>query len=538
MKSLIKIRSKYLFRHPCLLFWSYLFLPGIFFLISTYLLRTRELKLPPKHLKNEPLMAGEDYLFNQMDQDTKKERTYDSIKIFLENTSIIINDESYCQNIIDFIDEVTNIKVNCSFYKSTFPNETTHVLKFEKIDNKYKIFLTEILRKDDTKVMFEKSDLDQDKILDLFYINNVTHNKSTFKEERFKRFWEMESFLSKLLIKLNKQEIKADMKMSIGYNSYPEHYRYSDINVYSVYSLIGFIISLQFSIIGYNFNMRMIDEKENKLNILLERQGISKLKYHISWLFTYYILFSFSIISFTMFLFASITFRYILVIINMILFTFSIFSSCVFFTTCIDSTKTGTTAVKFFNFGSILLGFVIILPKTTKLTKVVFGLIPQINVYSCLCAIFYLENFEKITWDNLWLKANRVSFMESILIYILDIALYLGLSVIIQKYKDSGLEFYDFIKSFFVNVSRSTHIIEHKLNEIEKLNIPKFETHHQELSPINKQKKEQNSCLKIVNVSKNFDDLKAVDNFNGELFSSEIFCLLGHNGAGKTTTNV
>ena len=535
MKSLIKIRSKYLFRHPCLLFWSYLFLPGIFFLISTYLLRTRELKLPPKHLKNEPLMVGEDYLFNQMDQNIKKERTYDSIKIFLENTSIIINDESYCQNIVDFIDEVTNIKVNCSFYKSTFPNETTHVLKIEKIDNKYKIFLTEILRKDDTQVMFEKSDLDQDKILDLFYINNVTHNKSTFKEERFKRFWEMESFLSKLLIKLNKQEIKADMKMSIGFNSYPEHYRYSDINVYSVYSLIGFIISLQFSIIGYNFNMRMIDEKENKLNILLERQGISKLKYHISWLFTYYIIFSFSIISFTMFLFASITFRYILVIINMILFTFSIFSSCVFFTTCIDSTKTGTTAVKFFNFGSILLGFVIILPKTTKLTKVVFGLIPQINVYSCLCAIFCLENFEKITWDNLWLKANRVSFMESVLIYILDITLYLGLSVIIQKYKDSGLEFYDFIKSFFVNVSRSTHVIEHKLNEIEKLNIPKFGTHHQELSPINKQKKEQNSCLKIINVSKNFDDLKAVDNFNGELFSSEIFCLLGHNGAGKTT---
>ena len=219
----------------------------------------------------------------------------------------------------------------------------------------------------------------------------------------------------------------------------------------------------------------------------------------------------------------------------MILFTFSIFSSCVFFTTCIDSTKTGTTAVKFFNFGSILLGFVIILPKTAKLTKVVFGLIPQIHVYSCLCAIFCLENFEKITWDNLWLKANRISFMESVLIYILDIVLYLGLSVIIQKYKDSGLELYDFIRSFFVKVSRSTHIIEHKLNEIEKLNIPKFETHHQELSPINKQKKEQNSCLKIVNVSKNFDDLKAVDSFNGELFSSEIFCLLGHNGAGKTT---
>ena len=51
----------------------------------------------------------------------------------------------------------------------------------------------------------------------------------------------------------------------------------------------------------------------------------------------------------------------------------------------------------------------------------------------------------------------------------------------------------------------------------------------------NKQQKEQNTCLKIINCSKYFDDLKAVDNYNGELFSNEIFCLLGHNGAGKTT---
>ena len=188
MKSLIKIRSKYLFRHPCLLFWSYLFLPGLFFILSFYLLRTRQSLLPPKHLKNEPLMNGEDYFFNQMEQNTKKERTYDSIKMFLENTSIIINDESYCQNIIDFIVEVTNVTVNCSFYKNTFPNETTHVLKFEKIENKFKIFLIEILRKDDTKVMFEKSELDQDKILDLFFISNVTRNISTFEENRFKRY--------------------------------------------------------------------------------------------------------------------------------------------------------------------------------------------------------------------------------------------------------------------------------------------------------------------------------------------------------------
>ena len=41
--------------------------------------------------------------------------------------------------------------------------------------------------------------------------------------------------------------------------------------------------------------------------------------------------------------------------------------------------------------------------------------------------------------------------------------------------------------------------------------------------------------MKIVGVTKQFNDLKAVNNFNCEFFSNEIFCLLGHNGAGKTT---
>ena len=42
--------------------------------------------------------------------------------------------------------------------------------------------------------------------------------------------------------------------------------------------------------------------------------------------------------------------------------------------------------------------------------------------------------------------------------------------------------------------------------------------------------------MKLVNVSKSFNEFKAVKGFTGELFPNEIFCLLGHNGAGKTTT--
>ena len=42
--------------------------------------------------------------------------------------------------------------------------------------------------------------------------------------------------------------------------------------------------------------------------------------------------------------------------------------------------------------------------------------------------------------------------------------------------------------------------------------------------------------LKVENVTKYYDDFKAVDNLSFEVNKGEIFGLLGANGAGKTTT--
>ena len=331
MLALMNIRVKYLKRNPCLLFWSYLFLPGlILFFIFT---KKKKYSFPLKHIKYPPIPSGEDLFFDKLVNGEKSKRTYESLLSFLPNTSIIINDDSYCDKIVNFTLEETRIKVNCSYFMNNFTNDTTHIIKIMKIEDKFKISLIERQIDENTKIMLQISNSDQDKITDLFYLNNITHNESNynnFEEARFKRFWELESFLSKLLIFLNNKEANSDFKMSLGFNSYPEHYRFTDYNTYSFYSTVSFIIALQFSIIGYNFNMRMIDEKENKLFILLERQGISKMDYFISWLFTYYTVFSFSIIAFTKYLFYYISFRYILILINILLYSFSILQPAIF----------------------------------------------------------------------------------------------------------------------------------------------------------------------------------------------------------------
>ena len=538
MLPLLSIRIKYLIRNPCLLFWTYLFIPGVIFLLVLNVMSgdsKYDYYLKPKE---NPISSGENYFFNEIDDNNNIiKRNYDSLKYFLNTTSILVNDQKDCTNIQKFINEEMDIIVNCSYYENNFTNATTHIIKFENKNNKYKIYLKERLLENGNPLLFEKEDLDQDKIIDLFYVNNETFQQNKFNDdEKFKRFWELQSFLAKLLINLNNKNINSDFKMSLGINPYPEHYRYTDKNDYIFSSFISFIIALQFSLIAYNFNIRMIDEKENKLNILLERQGISKLKYNISWLITFYALFLFSIIAFTLLLFKLIIFHNALVLLNILFFSFSIYSVCVFFYTCLKTIKSATTAVKFYNFGSILLGFVIVLPKTSKFTKIFFGLIPQINLFLCTNCIFNLNNFEIITWERLWLKAAKMSYLETIFVYILDIIFYLGLSIFINSYRDSGLSFYPFIKSFFIPVSRAANQMSSLSIEKENINkFIKFNIHHQELSTTNQLKQKMNQSLKILNVSKSFDDLKAVDNFNVELFSNEIFCLLGHNGAGKST---
>ena len=162
----------------------------------------------------------------------------------------------------------------------------------EKTDNKYKIRMSERDKGGSVRPVYSRWDLDQGLMANLFVTANETRNETILSDKRFKAYWEMQSFFSKMLIKFSGKKIKNDIKISLGFNAYPPQYRYTDRYGYGIISFLSFMLSLQFSLIAYNFNMRMIDEKENKLNILLERQGISKFQYFLSWLITFYSLFS------------------------------------------------------------------------------------------------------------------------------------------------------------------------------------------------------------------------------------------------------
>ena len=618
MISLIQIRLAYLKRHPCLLFWGYLFLPLIILLFAIYKLNSDKTEYVYQEKRN-PDPIDQEFLF--FDEGNSYFRLYR----YWASTVFIVDQIENCDKIRKYFrEELYYNNINCSSFESNYTEKTENIIKIQKEGKKYRVYLTtkekNVTKSDDPlnidTIIDKMNETELNMIMDLFNKLNITHSKDTksFIEElkylniseyldllnvtipsvpgmpkvetlsdlfkllslidglnernnkfmvddalkqdkitdpffvsaehgnkttsNFEIFFKLQSILSRILLMLENKNEKptSNFKMTLGYTPYPNMYRFTDKNSSFYISFLSFLITLQFSLIAYTFNLRMIDEKENKLNILLERQGISKFKYNVSWLITFYALFLLTIISFIIYVETTLEFHHFLFIIDLLLFSFNIYCVCIFFTTCIKTTKTGTTAVKFYNFGSILLGFVIVDPQTSKFTKIVFSLIPQINFYSSLKSIFNLNNFDTLSFEKLILKSGKISFIEVMIMYIVDIIFYLGLSILIQSYRDSGLSSFEYIISFFKKVERKADPNNSLLIEGDNVSKLNFEVHHQELSPQNQQKKKEDQCLKLINVSKSFGDLKAVDNFNGELFPNEIFCLLGHNGAGKSTT--
>ena len=73
--------------------------------------------------------------------------------------------------------------------------------------------------------------------------------------------------------------------------------------------------------------------------------------------------------------------------------------------------------------------------------------IPQINIYLSSTVIDKILTFPNLTWEEAWLPANKISYMEVLIIKIATIILYLCLSAFIHKYKNSGLGFFKFIQS-------------------------------------------------------------------------------------------
>ena len=510
MITLLKIRARYLFNHPCGIFWAYLFIPLIIFLITVEIFFSLNYD---KRAPDYSPITGEDLNINKY--------VFEGRSLYGSNLALVSDDEED-KNILK------SLNSDIEWTKNENDVGNKHIIKLINKNNKYNIqFKQAKMNK-----LFYNMFYDAENYFDPF--RQPYHFEFKIKYE-YEDFLNLISFFAKFLVLKSKKSFgQKELNIKIGQNSYPNSTSTSILG----FNLIGFscgitiIVSLYFSLINYFFVMLMIDEKEKKLTQLLQRQGVSTINYFYSWLLSYLVLCFLPFVFFILFYISIVVYYSYLFILDMILFILALFSFSYFFYSLIETTKTGAILIKFVNFTSSVLGIAISFPQCSKITKVLASFIPQINIYLSSMAIDKLLAFPQLTWEEVWLQANKMSYIEVLIMKIVSIILYLALSAFIYKYKNSGLGFFKFIQSFFKQVSRN---INQKPLVNEDNLISGFEKNFQEYSSFNKQCKTQKDCLSIVNISKRFDDLKAVDNFNWDLFGNEIFCLLGHNGAGKTT---
>ena len=365
MFSLIKIRAKYLKRHLCAVYCSNLFIPTLAIFILLIL-----------------LYIGLDVLLKFKESNTQYPgRTLDkNIDLFKLNLSIFDNNIVFLTEDVKDCDIINNIlgkSINCKTDENDETDKKKQIVKIINKDEKYDIQLQ-------LKGYSLFSGIIYEDYIGLFKSPDYSF-ENTYKSN-YPLFLSFQSLFTKFLILKKGQNFEnKELLMNIGVNAYPLKTK----SFYGLFSLIGattyltIAICFQLSMSTYFFNMRMIDEKEKKLTILLERQGVSKKSLFFSWVLSYIILIIFPLIVFLLFFIFFIPLHLSLFIINILLFIGSLFSLTYFFYVCISTSKTASIVIKFVNFTSAVLGAPIAFPQCPKLTKVILAFIPQINVYLC-----------------------------------------------------------------------------------------------------------------------------------------------------------
>eukprot|EP01084_Bolivina_argentea_P195832 335847_1 len=163
-------------------------------------------------------------------------------------------------------------------------------------------------------------------------------------------------------------------------------------------------------------------------------------------------------------------------------------------------------------------------------------IIPCSNPDKCICSS-RVEEEEK---ENINDKYFGFAFSTSLYMMIFDTILYVLFTlyfdqIIPSRFGQTKSPFFIFFPSFWYSSKTHKSFKDNIININEINNSKNFEKYNQSIiSPV----------IMIRNLKKYFyssifgggDTVKAVDNISLDLYSGQIFCLLGHNGAGKTTT--
>ena len=536
MIPLIKLRTTYYKRKKVTFFCSYLLIPIVLLIVILYVKIVNNISIV------DTIEEKKVFGYNLTQYLFPNNSTYVDLLIYLQNTSIVINDLKLGEELQSFIENNTGVKVKYYDNENKLDNYSQNIIQFQ-YDSKEKSYQIKYIEKQTTGISFflhfpfDTGSLSSLAASDVFNYNREIkqNNFSSYftVSEQNKYFLLYQSLFAKFLIfhEKNEQIPEKNINFNYGFNSYPTSTQGPTDTYFNM--VFSYIVGFQFTI-GFIFLCtQMLEEKDLKLEKFLERQGISTLQYCITWFFNYLIVMLFMNFIILLFLMTFFNHHRWLFLFNLILINLSQFSLLYLMFVINKNKKTGLIVATIINFISLILGNVMV-QKYVNVFSILMNLFfPIMNIFSIINCFCQIQTFPNFSFDILLIKTYGINYLTITILNLVQIIIFIGLSIFIKKYKNSGLPFCDFLKSLFskkVTIRISDTLINTDTN-IET----NFKSYHEKLSDTNVELKKNGQFLSINNITKIYGDLKAVNNFSGELFKNEIFCLLGHNGAGKTT---
>ena len=272
MIPLIKIRATYLKRKKAQVIFTYLFIPIIIIIgVFIYIAKKEpegEMEFNGKQTFNYDY--GPDfYLFKNIN--------YTTIKPYISNTSLIVNDNEIGNKLVQYIEDEFNVSLNLYTEENQLNNHSQNIviLNYDKDKNSYKFTYKEkeiVNTREISYFPFKTSQLSSLISSDVFnYEYGRNYNTTDYHNKIFITY---QSLFAKFLIeKIEGKSIdNKDILFNFGLNSYPEAVK-NPRNYDNLEPMLGYIITMQFTFVFLSFGIQMLEEKEKKLEKILERQG-------------------------------------------------------------------------------------------------------------------------------------------------------------------------------------------------------------------------------------------------------------------------
>ena len=315
---------------------------------------------------------------------------------------------------------------------------------------------------------------------------------------------------------------------------------YGGVNSFS-YELPNYVIFGLLAFFYYftciSMMLWMIEEKEHKLTLFLFRQGMTNKSYILSW-FVIFCVLSMPIaiiMSIILVIYYFVGINIIWLFITFILFLVNLFSYSFFFHSLFDKSQDATVISKISYLAICAFSFIINSIHFPYKFRILFLFFPQINISTVLSLIISFGGINVDLITKITALNGGVCILYCYVMFILSSLFFFGFGIFIMKYKQSKLPLSTFICNLCTTTTTKQLSIIDQEDKTNQLLITNNNNFHQEPNQYQTQSKADNTHLHIDKVTKQYGDLIAVNEFEGDLYPGEIFCLLGHNGAGKTT---